>query len=100
MSVPVRRQTHGKSRRRRSHHGLGNPTITDCPKCQKPIQPHHACESCGYYDKKQVINTARDAERALKKAQAKTALETAQKEEAKAESAAQVEEGKTKKKSK
>ena len=100
MSVPVRRQTHGKSRRRRSHHGLGDPTISECPKCQKPIQPHHACAACGYYGDMKVVTNTRDAERALKKTQAKTALETAQKEEAKAESAAQVEEGKAKKKSK
>ncbi len=90
MSVPVRRQTHGKTRRRRAHHALSSATITSCPKCDKPVQPHHACENCGFYSKKQVVDTSREAERAMRreaKAEAPADIETAS---AEAEKKAQV----------
>lgn len=100
MSVPVRRQTHGKTRRRRSHHGLNAVTLADCPKCKEPVAPHHACAKCGYYDKKQVVSTERAAARAVKKAQAKSALVEAEEQAKKEETQAQVAEGKTAGKSK
>jgi len=90
MSVPVRRQTHGKTRRRRAHHALSSAALSECPKCKKPVQPHHACENCGYYGKKQIVDTSRETERALRrqaKADAPADIETAS---ADAEKKAQV----------
>jgi len=70
MSVPVRRQTHGKTRRRRSHHALKKVVLSVCSKCKKAVQPHRACGFCGHYGDKQVLDTARKSERVLRKAQA------------------------------
>ncbi len=94
MSVPVRRQTHGKTRRRRAHHALKAIALAVCSKCKKPVQPHHVCSFCGTYAKKQVLSTARAAERALKKARAKTAIEQAEETVSAEEKKAQVAEGK------
>ncbi len=90
MSVPVRRQTHGKTRLRRSHHALKPVVLSECPKCKKSVQPHHACEFCGFYAKKQVLDTARDAERALKKTQRKSAMAKLADEESAADQSAQT----------
>jgi len=82
MSVPVRRQTHGKTRLRRAHHGLKKVALSVCSKCKKAVQPHHACGFCGTYSGKQAISTARKSERALRKASAaKVAEEKPVKEE-------------------
>ncbi len=70
MSVPVRRQTHGKTRRRRAHHALKKVVLSVCSKCKKAVQPHRACGFCGHYGDKQVLSTARQSERALRKTQA------------------------------
>ena len=32
------------------------PALAVCPKCGKPILPHHACKSCGYYKGEEVID--------------------------------------------
>ena len=69
MSVPVRRQTHGKSRRRRAHHALKKVALSVCAKCKKAIQPHRACGFCGHYGDKKVLDTARESERTLRRAQ-------------------------------
>ncbi|MBU0531334.1 MAG: 50S ribosomal protein L32 [Candidatus Uhrbacteria bacterium] len=90
MSVPVRRQTHGKTRRRRAHHALKPMVLAECSKCTKPVQPHHACEFCGFYSKKQVLSTARDAERALKKTERKSAMAKLAEEESAADKSAQT----------
>ncbi len=84
MSVPVRRQTHGKTRRRRAHHALKKVVLSVCSKCKKAVQPHRACGFCGHYGDKQVIDTARKSERALRKAQAEAQAKEAAKEETKA----------------
>ncbi|MFH1315253.1 MAG: 50S ribosomal protein L32 [Candidatus Uhrbacteria bacterium] len=77
MSVPVRRQTHGKTRLRRAHHSLKKLALSVCSKCKKAVQPHHACGFCGTYSGKQVISTARTSERALRRsASNKVAEET------------------------
>ncbi len=57
--------------------------VGSCEKCSKPVLPHHACKNCGSYKGRTAVDTSRDAERALKKAQAHTHAPAA--EEAKAE---------------
>lgn len=83
MSVPVRRQTHGKTRLRRAHHGLKKLALSVCSKCKKAVQPHHACGFCGTYSGKQVISTARKSERVLRRAQAAAAAKPEAEEETK-----------------
>jgi large subunit ribosomal protein L32 len=40
---------------RRSHHKLPVPTYAECPNCGELKRPHHLCESCGYYDGREVV---------------------------------------------
>jgi len=84
MSVPVRRQTHGKTRRRRAHHALKKAVLSVCKKCKKAVQPHRACGFCGHYGDKQVLSTARKSERALRRSQAQAAAKEPAEEEKKA----------------
>ncbi len=41
---------------RRSHHGLSSANTMECPNCGELKLAHHICSSCGYYDKREVIN--------------------------------------------
>ncbi len=56
MPHPKKKTTKAARNQRRSHHALKEVTLTKCEKCGKPVKPHHACASCGYYKKKEVIN--------------------------------------------
>ncbi|MCK4891958.1 MAG: 50S ribosomal protein L32 [Candidatus Pacebacteria bacterium] len=56
MPHPKKKTTKAARNQRRSHHALKEITLTKCEKCGKPMKPHHACASCGYYKKKEVIN--------------------------------------------
>lgn len=89
MSVPARRQSRTRTRNRRSHHALKPVNTADCSNCKAPVLSHKACEACGFYNGKQVLNVARKQNRDLKKAQ-KKAYEKSQAEE-KVESVESVE---------
>lgn len=54
MGLPGHRRTSSHKRRRASHFALGKANLTACPKCKKPVQPHHACTFCGTYAGRQV----------------------------------------------
>ena len=56
MSVPKQRQTSGRSRRRRAQHSLKSIATSTCSECQRPILSHRACEFCGYYGGKKVLD--------------------------------------------
>jgi large subunit ribosomal protein L32 len=32
--------------------------LAACPKCKKPVQPHHACKFCGTYAGRQVLKVS------------------------------------------
>jgi len=38
------------------HLFIKEPALAVCPKCSKPILPHHACKACGYYKGEEVID--------------------------------------------
>jgi large subunit ribosomal protein L32 len=46
--LPPQRQSHGRSRRRRSHHALKATTQTMDPLSGMPKQHHRACAESGY----------------------------------------------------
>lgn len=48
-------------------------TLAECPKCHKPVQPHRACRSCGFYQGREVVDTSKKVARVLKKTQARRA---------------------------
>lgn len=45
---PCFRQSHGRSRRRRSHHALAPVHPTACPLSGQPKMHHRACNESGY----------------------------------------------------
>lgn len=60
----------GKQLRRRSHLALKKQTLIACSQCKKMIQAHRACQYCGTYKGRTVIDVAG---KTLKKAQKRTA---------------------------
>ncbi|MDR2366967.1 MAG: 50S ribosomal protein L32 [Deltaproteobacteria bacterium] len=49
MTVPKRRLSKMKGRKRRTHYVATVPTLVKCPKCSAPMRPHNICEKCGEY---------------------------------------------------
>lgn len=45
---------------RRSHLALDANTCIECPNCGELVRPHHVCEACGQYNKKEVLVKAKD----------------------------------------
>ncbi len=49
MAVPKRKMSRANTRMRRSQWKTTATTLTACPACSAPKQPHLACPSCGTY---------------------------------------------------
>lgn len=56
MSVPKKKRTKSSVGQRRSHFALKAKTLNKCPKCHKAIKPHSACDFCGTYKGRVVLN--------------------------------------------
>ncbi|PIR41233.1 MAG: 50S ribosomal protein L32 [Candidatus Yanofskybacteria bacterium CG10_big_fil_rev_8_21_14_0_10_46_23] len=56
MPVPKKRQTKGRQGGRRSHIKLKLPKLVTCAHCNQPKFPHRLCQSCGFYNDRQVID--------------------------------------------
>ncbi len=50
------RITSGKTRSRRSHHGIKSPRLSRCKKCEAFHLRHRMCDTCGTYQDRQVID--------------------------------------------
>ncbi|MEK7584433.1 MAG: 50S ribosomal protein L32 [Patescibacteria group bacterium] len=61
MGTPTKKRTSGQRKRRASHFALRSKSVRPCPKCKKPVLPHHACAFCGYYKGRQVMTVAVEA---------------------------------------
>ena len=55
MALPKRRQSHSRTRLRRSHDALTAPNVSSCSECGEPKQPHRLCAGCGTYNGKKVV---------------------------------------------
>ena len=55
MSTPVKRHTKAARNSRRSHFALKNANALKCD-CGAAMMPHQACQACGKYKGKQVID--------------------------------------------
>lgn len=55
MGLPGHRRTSSHKRRRAAHFALKKASLAECPKCKKPVRPHHACAFCGTYRGRQVL---------------------------------------------
>ena len=60
MPVPQRRQSHSRSRKRKSHDFLTAKASTTCKNCGEPVLSHHVCRACGFYRGVQVLGTSED----------------------------------------
>ena len=56
MALPKRRQSHSRTRLRRSHDALTPMTVATCSECGEPKQPHHLCPGCGSYKGRTVVS--------------------------------------------
>ena len=58
MAVPKRKTSHARKMKRRSNvWKLETPTnLVKCPQCGEFKRTHRVCDSCGYYNGKQVIS--------------------------------------------
>ena len=56
MAVPKRKTTPSRRGKRRSHHSMYKANPMECPNCGEFKLSHHICASCGYYNKKEIIN--------------------------------------------
>ena len=55
MAVPKKKTSKSKRNMRRAHLRLSAPGYVECPNCGENMRPHHVCEACGYYNKKEVL---------------------------------------------
>jgi len=53
--LPKRKTAHARQGERRSHIKLEAASLVNCPQCNAPKLPHHACENCGTYNGREVI---------------------------------------------
>ena len=54
MAVPKQKISKSKRNMRRSHHALVPASYAECANCGELKRPHHVCESCGFYDGREV----------------------------------------------
>lgn len=56
MPVPKKRHSNVRQGKRRfSNYRLSANKLGRCPECGAAIMPHHACQSCGKYNGRQVL---------------------------------------------
>ena len=55
MAVPKKKTSTSRRDARRSNEALKSNPMTECPKCGEMMRPHHVCDSCGYYNKREVL---------------------------------------------
>lgn len=55
MSVPAKRLSRSKGRRRRSQQGKTNLYLVKCSNCGSSVRPHRVCKNCGFYKGKEIL---------------------------------------------
>ena len=78
VGVPKHRGTKSKRDQRRANIFLKVPNSIKCPRCGKPVLPHHVCNFCGYYKGEEIIDVMK---KLTKKEKKKKEKEIAAKEE-------------------
>ena len=54
MAVPKKKVIKSKRDMRRAHDALSGATYEDCANCGELKRPHHVCDSCGFYNGREV----------------------------------------------
>ncbi|WP_033343889.1 50S ribosomal protein L32 [Catenuloplanes japonicus] len=55
MAVPKRKMSRSNTRARRSQWKTSAVATVACPQCRSPKLPHTACNTCGTYNGRQVL---------------------------------------------
>ncbi|GAA2056306.1 50S ribosomal protein L32 [Catenulispora yoronensis] len=55
MAVPKRKKSRSRTRSRRAQWKAAPLTLVACDNCGQTKVPHHLCENCGTYDRRQVV---------------------------------------------
>jgi len=55
MAHPKRKQSHSRTRKRRTHDNISIPKLVVCSECRRLKPVHMVCPFCGYYKGKEVI---------------------------------------------
>lgn len=61
MAVPKKKTSKSKRNMRRAHDGLSSIGVCECGNCGATKLPHQICPSCGWYAKKKIVSTPKDA---------------------------------------
>jgi large subunit ribosomal protein L32 len=62
VALPKRRDSHSRTRKRRSHDALTPASVSSCPKCGEPKLSHRLCGGCGTYNDRTVIKFEEELE--------------------------------------
>jgi large subunit ribosomal protein L32 len=60
MAVPKHKMSKSRRDKRRTHQKIEGLNLATCPECGEPVQPHHACPSCGVYKGRTVVQEDED----------------------------------------
>jgi large subunit ribosomal protein L32 len=55
MAVPRKKVSKSKRDMRRGHDRLQSVNLGECSNCGEPKRPHHVCDTCGYYNDREVV---------------------------------------------
>lgn len=58
MAVPKGKVSKSRRDKRRANWKLEAPNYIKCPNCQEFKMPHRVCDSCGYYNGREVLKKA------------------------------------------
>jgi large subunit ribosomal protein L32 len=53
--LPKRKTAKARQGERRSHLAISPASLMNCPQCNSPKLPHHACLTCGNYDGREAV---------------------------------------------
>ena len=76
MAVPKKRKTSSRGKQGRAHKNVMSPSLGKCSKCGSPKLTHVACETCGFYGDRKVLNIETKLDKKVKKEKAQAAKET------------------------
>lgn len=61
MPVPKKRTSKSRRNMRRSHDALEHNNLIVCPNCGEGMQRHRACQACGQYRGRQIVQAREEA---------------------------------------
>jgi len=61
MAVSKKKTSKSKKNMRRSHDFLTPKSISVCPQCKSPKQPHRVCPTCGTYKGKEILALSKES---------------------------------------